>query len=247
MSLAVGTVLVVVAHPDDETFGCGSLIAGAVAQGDRVAVACLTAGELGEPAPGFVVGPEGLGADRARELHEAAAILGASRVELLGFVDSGWDGPPAADSLCGAPDAAVIDAISRVLRDVAPDRVIVLDGSDGHRDHDRSREMTLAALDRDPASFAGVRVDEVCLARSLMQRWQEEMRAIEPESVYLDGEEETRGRADSEFTDVVDVTDHLAVREAAIAAHRSQVSPFAALSPELRRAFLTTDHLVRLR
>jgi N-acetyl-1-D-myo-inositol-2-amino-2-deoxy-alpha-D-glucopyranoside deacetylase len=243
----VGGLLVVVAHPDDETFGCGSVIASAVARGETVVVACLTAGELGEPAPGFVVCPDGLGADRSRELREAAAILGVSRVELLGFVDSGWDGDPAPDSLCGAADDDVIAAIGRVLDDVAPDRIVVLDGSDGHRDHVRSRDMTLAALDRAGARFAHVRVDEMCLARSLMRRWADEMRALKPESVYLDVDEAAIGRPDEEITDVVDASAHVAVRERAIAAHRSQVSPFEGLSPELRRAFLTTDHLVRLR
>jgi LmbE family N-acetylglucosaminyl deacetylase len=240
-------MLVVVAHPDDETFGCGSLIASAAARGEPVVVACLTAGELGEPAPGFVVCAEGLGADRSRELREAAAILGATRVELLGFVDSGWDGDVAPDSLCGASDDDVIAVIRRVLDDVVPDRVIVLDGSDGHRDHVRSRDMTLAALDRGGARFAHVRVDEIGLARSLMRRWAEEMRAMNPGSVYLHDDGASLGRADEEFTEVVDVTAQLEVRERAIAAHRSQASPFLAISPELRRALLTTDHLARLR
>lgn len=139
-------MLVVVAHPDDETFGCGSIIARAAASGDRVVIACFTAGELGEPAPGYTVGSDGLGAGRAAELRAAAAILGASGVRLLGFVDSGWVGDVAPDSLCGAPDSDVVE-----------------------------------------------------------------------------------------------------VRERAIAAHRSQASPFLAISPALRRAMLTTDHLARLR
>ncbi len=45
------TLLVVVAHPDDEAFGCGSVIASASAHGLRTVVACATRGELGEPSP----------------------------------------------------------------------------------------------------------------------------------------------------------------------------------------------------
>ena len=240
-------MLVVVAHPDDETFGCGSIIARAAANGHRVVIACFTAGELGEPAPGYTVGRDGLGADRAAELRTAAAILGATDVRLLGFVDSGWDGDVAPDSLCGAPDDDVVDAIDAVLRDVMPERVIVLDGSDGHRDHRRSRDATLAALDRDPATLANVRVDEVGLARSLMRRWADEMRARSPDSVYLHDDGASLGRPDEEFTEVVDGTAQLEVRERAIAAHRSQASPFLAISPDLRRDMLTTDHLARLR
>ena len=45
-------LLVVVAHPDDEAFGCGSVLAHATRRGLRSTVVCATRGELGEPAPG---------------------------------------------------------------------------------------------------------------------------------------------------------------------------------------------------
>ena len=40
--------LVVVAHPDDESFGCGSVLAAASAAGDETVVLCATRGEAGE-------------------------------------------------------------------------------------------------------------------------------------------------------------------------------------------------------
>ena len=45
-------LMVVVAHPDDESFGCGSTLLHAAAAGARTAVVCATRGEAGEPAPG---------------------------------------------------------------------------------------------------------------------------------------------------------------------------------------------------
>jgi N-acetyl-1-D-myo-inositol-2-amino-2-deoxy-alpha-D-glucopyranoside deacetylase len=47
-------LLVVVAHPDDETFDTGSVIARAAADGAEVIVCCATRGELGESRPGSV-------------------------------------------------------------------------------------------------------------------------------------------------------------------------------------------------
>ena len=46
-----GYLLVFVAHPDDESFGCGSVIAEAVARGYRVAVCTASLGEAGEVRP----------------------------------------------------------------------------------------------------------------------------------------------------------------------------------------------------
>jgi N-acetyl-1-D-myo-inositol-2-amino-2-deoxy-alpha-D-glucopyranoside deacetylase len=160
--------LVAVAHPDDESFGCGSTIARAAAAGAAVTVACATRGEAGELPPGA---PDcgDLGAVREAELHRAAAALGVARVELLGYRDSGFDGQPPPGSLCAADPAAVAAVLARLVADLRPTVVVVLDVS--------------GVLDR---------------------------------------------------------------REAAIAEHRSQASPFDGLSEPLRRAFLTTDHLARV-
>ena len=64
--------LVIVAHPDDETFGCGSLIAAAASCGAEVTVLCATRGEAGERTPD--VDPTAdLGQIREAELHAAAS------------------------------------------------------------------------------------------------------------------------------------------------------------------------------
>jgi N-acetyl-1-D-myo-inositol-2-amino-2-deoxy-alpha-D-glucopyranoside deacetylase len=58
--------MAVVAHPDDETFGCGSLLLHAAARGMATAVVCATRGEAGEIAPGVDASAAGLGELRAR-------------------------------------------------------------------------------------------------------------------------------------------------------------------------------------
>ena len=137
--------LVAVAHPDDETFGCGSVIARAASLGAQVTVACATRGESGEPTAG---GPDDgdLGAVREAELRRAAERLGVARVELLGYRDSGFDGEPPAGSLCAAPVGEVAGVLGPPLRDVRPVVVVILDGSDGHRDHRHGPAAVYEAL-----------------------------------------------------------------------------------------------------
>jgi LmbE family N-acetylglucosaminyl deacetylase len=70
---------VVVAHPDDETFGCGSLLLHAAAAGAVTAVCCGTRGEAGEWPEEMVLPPGGIAEQRERELRAAAAALGVCR------------------------------------------------------------------------------------------------------------------------------------------------------------------------
>jgi len=235
--------LVAVAHPDDETFGCGSVIAWAAGLGAEVTVVSATRGEAGEPVPGSVDGAD-LGSVRAAELRRAAGRLGVRRVELLGYRDSGFDGDLADGSLCAAPVDEVAGALGALLRELRPQVLLVLDGSDGHRDHVHvgvAARRAVAAADGETPLLV-----EQCLPNSLLRRWLDEMRAVRPGTAYYSLDPATLGRNDAEVTDVLDTTAVLDRREAAIAEHRSQVSPFEGLSDELRRAFLTSDHLARV-
>jgi LmbE family N-acetylglucosaminyl deacetylase len=239
--------LVAVAHPDDESFGCGSLIARASALGAEVTVACATRGEAGEPQPGSADGGD-LGAVREAELHRAAARLGVARVELLGYRDSGFDGDPGPGTLCAAPVQELTALLGRLLTDLRPAVVVVLDGSDGHRDHLHVRAAMRAAVEAltGQPSGTGPLLVEHCLPNGLMRRWLEEMRALRPETAYHGLDPASLGRPDADITDVVDVSAVLPLREAAMAEHRSQASPFDGLSAQLRHAFLATDHVVRV-
>ena len=224
-----GTLLVVVAHPDDEAFGCGSVLAHATAHGLRSVVVCATRGELGEPAPGSGLTRADLTAVRERELREACTLLGAERVEVLGYVDSGVDGDPAVGSLAAAPPDEVRDRVAAVIDELRPDVVVTLDASDGHRDHAAMRDATLAALER--VAHRPRRTYLSCLARSLMSEFTGA---------------NTFGTPDEDLTTLVDVADLLDLRWRAIRTHASQVPPFDAMGPELQHGFLAVDRLLRV-
>jgi LmbE family N-acetylglucosaminyl deacetylase len=234
---------VVVAHPDDETFGCGSVLLHAAAAGAVTAVCCATRGEAGEPPDGADLTLEQLGALRAEELRRAASLLGVQQVDLPGLPDSGMRGVPDPSSLAGLPLATVVAAVRDAVAAFAPDVLVTLDASDGHRDHARIRDAVLLVADEldVPAVYLQ------CLPRSLMRAWVEHMRVERPDMAHLDADADGLGTPDEDITTTLDATAHLPAREEAIAAHSSQTSPFEGLPTELRRAFLGADHLKRVR
>jgi LmbE family N-acetylglucosaminyl deacetylase len=236
-------LLVVVAHPDDETFGCGSLLLRAGAEGLATGVCCATRGEAGEPAPGAVI-PEGdLGRAREAELHEAARRMGVGYVDLLGFEDSGMSGDPAPTTLAGAAEGVVLDAVGAAVARFSPDVLVTLDAGDGHRDHVVVRDATVQV-----AEAQDLPVYLQCLPRSLMQQWVAHMFRDRPDTEHLTLESLAElGTPDEQIDVVLDQTEHLDARERAISAHHSQTSPFEGLPPALRRAFLGRDHLQRAR
>ncbi len=185
-----------------------------------------------------------LGAIREHELRAAAEILGVAQITLMGYQDSGFDGALPDGSLCAAPLSQVAERCTDLVREHRPDVVLVLDGSDGHRDHVRIRDAVRYSLVEHLHS--GPALYEHCLPNELMRRWLEEMRTAHLDTAYHALDPAALGRPDSEVTDIVDVGHVLDRREAAIAAHRSQNSPFEGLSTPLRSAFLTRDHLARV-
>ncbi|MEX2047663.1 MAG: PIG-L family deacetylase [Chloroflexota bacterium] len=93
------SLLGVFAHPDDESLACGGLMARCGEGGARVSLLCLTRGEHGPRGLDAEAGHattrgatrepirETLSETRARELHEAARLLGVSDVVLLDHKD----------------------------------------------------------------------------------------------------------------------------------------------------------------
>ena len=168
--------LVVVAHPDDETFGLGSTIASLVDAGAEVVVCCATRGEEGE-ADGLPDDAD-LGAVREAELRAAGALLGVSRFVLLGYGDSGMTGELPAGCLAAAPLQQVVDDVRRVVAEVEPDLVVTLDADhgDGHRDHVQIGRATIEACRDRP----DLRVYFWVIPREWMRQWFQETAIADP-------------------------------------------------------------------
>ena len=118
---AGSTVLVLVPHADDETFGCGGTIARLVDAGVRVVVAVVTDGARGDPenyCGGEVVRV------RREEALAAAQILGVTETRFLDFPDGELNA-----------DARLQAALLDLLEEVQPVWVFAPDENDAHRDH----------------------------------------------------------------------------------------------------------------
>lgn len=242
MSETTDRLLVVVAHPDDETFGCGSLLAHAAASGVPAVVACATRGEAGSPTPGRGLDDADMAEVREAELREAAELVGVGRVELFDWIDSGMDGEPIPGSLCAAPVVDVAAVIASLIDEVRPTVVVTLDASDGHRDHAHIRDATLHAVEVSSWCPSGVYLH--CLPQQLMRKWVEALVREQPDSEHLGLGD--LGTPEDKITTVIDTTRFLGLREQAIAVHRSQTSPYEVMPADLRREFLTAERLQRV-
>lgn len=238
----VERLLVTVAHPDDETFGTGSLLAHAAQCGVDVTVACATRGEAGDPVPGSVSPGQELAAVRERELREAAAHLGVERVVVFDWTDSGMDGEAASGSLVAASLGEVAARLVELIDEVRPTIVVTLDGSDGHRDHLHVRDATVMAVRR--ATWEVGRVYLHCLPQRLMRRWVEALESSRSDAAHLGIGE--LGTPESEITTVVDTAAVRHIRDEAMMIHASQTPPYAVMPPDLQDAFLNCDALRRV-
>lgn len=217
------------AHPDDEAIATGGVMFQAAAAGHRVVLVCATDGAVGEPTPGSV--PEGstLGEVRLVELAEAGKILGAARVEWLGYGDSGMENEPTNDN----PDCfwqaeleVAADHLAAILYEERADLLTIYDsnGGYGHPDHIQVHRVGNRA-----AELAGVeRVFESTMNRDRMRALADfVVEGADDDPDIAAQREEMRntemGTPADGITHEIDVTDAIGAKRAAMAAHRSQI------------------------
>jgi LmbE family N-acetylglucosaminyl deacetylase len=140
--MTVADLLVVVAHPDDETLHCGGLLRHTSLRGLTTVTVTLTRGGAGRTLG--MCTAEDLPAVREQELRHAAEALGVISAEVHDLPDG---------SLCGhEPDAAIL--VLEALRRWEPRRVVAFppNGMNGHPDHRAAHRIALAALNGYEAS-----------------------------------------------------------------------------------------------
>jgi len=154
-------LLLVHAHPDDESIGTGATMAAYAAQGAAVTLVTCTRGELGEIIPpelAYLADGDGgrLGEYRTGELAAACAALGVTDHRFLGgpgrWRDSGMMGLPS-NQVPGCFWQADLDEaaaeLAAVIREVAPQVVVTYDanGFYGHPDHIQAHRVAWRAFE----------------------------------------------------------------------------------------------------
>jgi LmbE family N-acetylglucosaminyl deacetylase len=248
----MATLVTFHAHPDDECIACGGVMRKAADEGHRVVLVVATRGEHGEVPDGFLADGEELWQRRVAETYESAKILGASRVEFLGYVDSGMMGTDTNDAPGSFWTANVAEAAQRlatILREEQADVLTCYDdnGGYGHPDHIQVHRVGMKA-----AELAGTpRVYQTTMNRDHMIRGMEMMSQLgESDGVEMPdiSASEQFGKPEDEITGAVDVTAYLDAKRAAMRAHASQISDqsfFLAMPPEGFRYAFGTEWFIR--
>lgn len=195
---------VILAHPDDESFGPGGTVA-LLSKTHDIYLFCATKGEAGNDHSK----QNGLSLPeiRANELKEASKILGVKEVIFLGYQDG---------QLSNSVYHKIADQITQYVIELQPDRIITYEprGISGHLDH-----VAMSMI----ASFIYTRNECIkelhyfCLDKNQRGTAQEYFIYFPP------------GYSNNEITRRVDITSVLDKKVAAIKKHVSQIKDVEAV------------------
>ncbi len=262
-------LLLVHAHPDDETITTGATMAKYAAAGAWVTLVTCTLGEEGEIlAPGLehlaADKEDRLGQHRIGELAEAMRALGVADHRFLGgpgrWRDSGMMGTPTnerPDCFWHADMDEAVGELVRVVREVRPQVIVTYDenGAYGHPDHIQAHRVAVAAFDAaaDGARYPDAgepwqvrRLFYTCLPRSFLQAGIDLLK--EQDEMLFEGVESADdlpfARPDDEVDAQVDGSAFFDGKMAAMRAHATQISvdgPFFALSNKIGQTALGVE------
>ncbi len=244
------SLLTVHAHPDDEASKGAPTLAKYSREGVHTTLVCCTGGEEGDLNNSALAEPgqpfHGLDAAatkqllaelRPNELAESARIIGFSRVEMLGYRDSGMPESPANSHAQSFHMADVDEATGRLVASIRSNRpqVMITYGDDQrgypHPDHLKVHEISVLAFDRagDDEWYpeAGAAWQPLKLYYSVWSRAR--LTAVHEALIRLRGSSPydekwfERPNLDARITTRLHVGDYLWARSGALRAHKTQV------------------------
>lgn len=243
-------LMVIVAHPDDESLATGGVLARYAAEGAETSLLVATRGERGWFGdPRAYPGPAQLGQIREAELRAAAEVLSVRHIEFLNYIDGDLDQADPSEAIAG---------IVGYLRQVRPQVVITFgpDGIYGHPDHIAISQFTTAAVmcAADPGypaawDWPAHRVSKLYYQAFSQAHWAAYQAAFGDVMIAVDGvERRFPGWNEWMLTTHIDTTDYWRQVWRAVSCHRTQLPGYTALLglPEARhRALWGTQYLYR--
>ncbi|SNX63839.1 N-acetyl-1-D-myo-inositol-2-amino-2-deoxy-alpha-D-glucopyranoside deacetylase [Streptomyces sp. TLI_55] len=253
-------LLLVHAHPDDESINNGATMARYAAEGARVTLVTCTLGEHGEVIPPELRHLSGaaLGEHRLGELTAAMRALGVEDFRLLGgegrYHDSGMMGLADNDDPACFWQADVDEAAAhlvRVILEVRPHVLVTYDenGGYGHPDHIQAHRVAMRAADL--AAEAGWTIPKVYWNRVPRSVGEQAFARLHDDLPGLPFTKEgvlddvPGVVADERVTTEIDGTAYAAAKAAAMAAHATQITvaaPYFVLSNDLAQPLFTTEY-----
>lgn len=238
-------LLSVHAHPDDEASKGAATVARYAAEGVESTLVCCTGGEAGEVLNPAMDRPEvweNLEQVRLDELKRSVDIIGYTRLDMLGYRDSGMpDSEANLDPRCFAR-APLDEAVERLVRIIRRDRpqVILTYGDDQegypHPDHLRVHDISIVAWDAagDPERFPDA--GEPWTPQKLYYSVWARARFLALHQGFLEAGLESpfedwwfeRPSQDDRITTRVEVSDFYRARVEALKAHATQIDPTSA-------------------
>jgi len=232
------TLMVVLAHPDDEAFGIGGSLAKYAAEGCDVYLVCATRGEAGQIAEPGLATPANLPAVREQELRCACEVLGIHPPRFLDYVDG---------QLAIAHQGQAVGKVVRLIRVLRPQVMLTFgpDGIYGHYDHIAvHRWASIACRLAAREDCFPEQVHGICQPHRVSKLYhhvltQERVRATWPDdpepAVMMDGVPfPVVGYPRSLVTTVIDIGDHLEAKLAGIQCHLTQVGRNSARVQHMR-------------
>ena len=229
-------LMAVHAHPDDEVFSTGGILAKSASEGDRVVVVYCTNGEAGEMHDADLEPEEALprlGEIRVDEARRACALLGVTDVFFLGYRDSGMKDTEAnahPEAFANAEFDEAVERLMETIRATEPQVIVAYDeeGGYGHPDHIMAHRIAVEAFRRMQGHpGAPLKLYYSARSREGFRRYIEALRehGLTVPWVNDDFNINEYGLSDEEITAHIDVGSFVGLKKQALAVHRTQIRP----------------------
>jgi len=202
-------ILMVFAHPDDETFGLGGTTKKLTLAGNKVNLITATKGEAGMLGDPPITTQENLGKVREKELRRATKITGISKIYFLGYIDG---------TLKNISKKELSLKIFEIIIKEKPEIIITFDdtGISNHPDHIAISESTTLAFQKYlEKAKKHVKLYHTAFPQSIIKK-------IANSSIEYKAFGKMKGTPDDLITTKIDITNEFKYKEKAMKQHITQ-------------------------